>query len=304
MNTSIIVNPNAGSSHRSEAIRALAAARGWDVLETEKPRHACELAAAAARGGAERVVACGGDGTIHEVVSGLYGTGATLGIVPMGTGNDLARTLGVPVEPDAAFAALDADVRRRVDLFRVTTPEGVVLGINAAAGGYSGEVNDAVTKDMKRSWGALAYLRGAVEVLPVPEYATRIVTDAGEDTVDAVAVIVANGRHAAGGVLIGPRANPEDGLLDVAVIRRATLPELAALAARILQGSWLTDDRVVFHRTRTLAVTAEPALGFDVDGEFYGHGDYRFEIVPSALQVVVGPGYLAGPGILDLAGGG
>ncbi|WP_437736927.1 diacylglycerol/lipid kinase family protein [Sorangium sp. So ce1335] len=303
MRTSIIVNPAAGNAAQSARLRELVAARpDVRLIQTEGPGHARELAGAAVEEGADIVVAAGGDGTINEVVQGLgpYRDRARLGLVPLGTGNDLARTLGVPFDPVEAFALLDEGrveaLTRAVDLVHVESAGQTRYCLNVAAGGFSGQVDEALTDEMKSAWGPLAYVRGAMKVLPdLTGYETTIAWDDQEfERVEALNVIVANGRTCAGGIKVASGASMEDGLLDVVIVRYASLLDLAAVAARLLTGDYLESDEVMHRRASRVRIAAKPGMWFNVDGELLSNAPISFSVEHRALRVLAGPGYAAG----------
>lgn len=293
MRTWIIANPSAGSAgEKLSRVRELAAGQaGLTLHETAGPGHARELAREAARRGVERVVAAGGDGTIHEVVQGLTAAPERpmLGVIPLGTGNDLARTLGVPTDPAEAVALLDHGVPRTVDLIRVQMDGQIRHAVNVAAGGFSGQVDEVLTDELKAAWGPLAYVRGAIKALPdLTAYRTAIAWDDGElERIEALNIVVANGRTCAGGIQVAPAADPSDGLLDVVVVRYASLLDLAGIAARLLVGDYTNSDEVSLRRARRVRIESRPGMWFNVDGELIGNGPVTFEAVPAALTVIV-----------------
>ena len=122
-------------------------------------------------------MAAGGDGTVHAVVNGLapdFG-GARLAVLPLGTGNDLRRSLAIPDDPLAALDLLDSGRERLIDVIRVETPSRSLYAVNTASGGFSGQLQEALTEEMKAAWGPLAYLRGAAAVLPdLTDYHTML----------------------------------------------------------------------------------------------------------------------------------
>ena len=302
MPTCVVYNPNAGSADAAAAmVERLQHVDGYAVCEADDAR---AQAARAAREGYDRLLAIGGDGTVSQVVNGLVdalGEGGlhavTLGLIPLGTGNDLARTLTLPEDPALALALALATTGpvRALDLIRVTCAEGTRYGVNACSGGVPGEVDRAMSGDEKETWGPLAYLLGAARVLPNHRgfSATLAWDDEAEARVDALSVVVANGRTVGGGRPAAPRANPEDGLLDVVVIHDRPALDLAGLAARALAGDYLDAEGVTFRRARRVRVAAEPGMPFNVDGELFTDGPVTFEAVPRVLPVVVGPGYRA-----------
>ena len=299
MNACAILNPTAGSTQQ-QVLQAALEELAIDQWRTQGPGDATDRAAAAAAADYDRVIAMGGDGTIHEVVNGLMTVDAppTLGIVPLGTGNDLARTLALPTDPLEALALVADGEPRAVDLIRIRAADGPThYGVNAATGGFSGQVDEELTSEMKRRWGPLAFLLGAVSALPdIKSYETRMAfDDEAFAVVDALNIVVANGRMAGGGKPVAPVANPEDGLLDVVIVHAGTLVELSQVAAQLIAGTYLDHPLVTHRRVRSVRVEASPGMWFNVDGELLTNEPVTFEAVPQALPVVVGPAYQATP---------
>lgn len=299
----VLYNSNAGSAD-DDPIQALREVPGVELVVCEDPQDTIDAAAGAAHSGVDLVVAAGGDGTVHLTANGLMKAGTSaatrpaLGVLPMGTGNDLARTLALPLDapPIEALDGLRRAERRTLDVIRVShdDDEGETeYAINVCAGGFSGTVDEVLTSDLKKTWGPLAYLVGAVKAVPqLEDYDTRIAWDGGpEERVGAYNVVVANGRTAGGGKPVAPRSNPEDGLLDVVVIRAHA--EIARLATRVLAGDYLDDEDVVYNRVTSLRIRSTPGMWFNVDGELRTNVPVTFEAVPSALRVCVGPAYAA-----------
>ena len=289
--TCVILNPSAGSvrelDHLVKQIEQLPDAK---VQRTTKAGSAVRLARAALRDGCDTIVAAGGDGTLNEVINGLEeNAGQTrVGLIPLGTGNDFARTIGLPTDVEAALGVLRAGHTRPIDLVRVTSDK-VRYFLNVSAGGFSGLVNEKLTPEMKKTWGPLAYLRSAAAALPeLRAYRTTLAFDNVESlTLDLYNVVVANGRYVAGGTLIAPEASIDDGLLDVILIQQRPAAELALVAAQVVVGAHLSSDAVVFRRTPKLTVNSKPGMWFNVDGELVGNEPACFEILPRALNFLV-----------------
>jgi diacylglycerol kinase (ATP) len=289
--TCVILNPCAGSIRRpDDLVERIARLPGAEIHLTTKAGSAARLARTALRKGCEMIVAAGGDGTLNEVINGLReGAGkAHVGLIPLGTGNDFARTLGLPTDLEEALEVLRAGETRAIDLVRVTSDE-VRYFVNVSAGGFSGLVDEKLTPEMKKTWGPLAYLRSAAAALPeLRAYRTTLTFDNTESLMlDLYNVVVANGRYVGGGTLIAPEASLDDGLLDIILIQQRSAPELALLAAQVTVGAHLTSDAIVFRRAAKLTVNSKPGMWFNVDGELVGNEPARFEILPRALRFVV-----------------
>ena len=297
MKTLILANPNAGRLESREQLEAEAAKLlGHELRFTEAPGEAERLARESLRDGCRLVVAAGGDGTINEVVNGLsedFGS-ARLAILPLGTGNDLARSIGVPADLVEALEVLRQGRVRRLDVVRARF--GADGGaeryfLNMATGGFSGDLNEAMDKERKTAWGPFSYLRSAVEAAAeIRSFEVSIEAEGQEPfTSSAVSAVVANGRYAGGGVPAAPEACVDDGLLDVVIIPALSMGQLAWLMPRMLAGTHLSSEHVRFFRTRRLRIESDPPCPFNLDGEEAGVTPVELEILPGALEVVVGP---------------
>jgi diacylglycerol kinase (ATP) len=290
--TFVILNPAAGSVKDVDAlverIRNLPDA---EVCITAKAGAAMQSTKTALRKGCEMVVAAGGDGTLNEVVNGLRedASGIVLGLIPLGTGNDFARTLDLPREVDEAIALLLAGHTRAIDLVRVTSDQ-MRYFVNVSTGGFSGLVDEKLTPEMKKTWGPLAYLRGAAAALPeLRAYRTTVSLDSAESlTLSLYDVVIANGRYVGSGTEIAPEASIDDGSLDIILIPECSAAELAVLAARVALGNHLSSPAIVFRRAAKVTVNSRPRMWFNVDGELVGNVEpAEFEVLPRALQFVV-----------------
>lgn len=246
----------------------------------------------------------GGDGTVNEVVNGLgeagFPEGVTLAVLPAGTGNDFSRTLGIPNDPRQAWETIRAGRTRTLDVAHVS-PRGARerFFVNAAVGGAGAEVSEAADDvDLKARWGSLTYLRASLGIaLNLRPHEVELTLDGARHRLRAVSVVIGNCRYAGGGRPAAPRANPEDGLLDVVVVEYAGPGKVLALAPTALTGlDYLDEDGVFFARAEKIRVCASPpSLKFNSDGEVLGPGPAEFSLVPRVLRVIVGPGYAPDP---------
>jgi diacylglycerol kinase (ATP) len=288
--TCIILNPSAGSvQHVDEIVARLGRLPNAEIRVTGRRGSAARFARTAIRQGRETIIAAGGDGTLNEVINGIGENvaKARVGLIPLGTGNDFARTIGVPTDLEAAIDLIATKKTRAVDLVRVTSDE-VRYFVNVSAGGFSGLVDEKLTSEMKKTWGPLAYLRGAAAALcDLRAYRTTLAFDNSDSLMlDLYNVVVANGRYVAGGRMIAPEASLDDGLLDIVLIPQRPAADLAVLAAQMAMGTHLTSDAVVFRRAAKLTVNSKPGMWFNVDGELVGNEPARFEILPRALRFI------------------
>lgn len=289
----VVVNPVAGRTPRYPCVLDdLAALPGAEVVRTRAPGHAAELAAAAARGGCGTVVAVGGDGTAQEVVGGLAAAGALdrirLGLVPLGTGNDLARSLGIPDDPHEAVALLRRRPEARMDLVEARAGERSVTLVNFALGGFAGDIARHVTRERRRLWGGMVYLRGAVAALAgLRTYRARLTLDGDRlPELPLLALIVANGRELGHGIPVAPEARIDDGRLDVVAVLSDPPARVPVTVARLLAGRHLDAPGVLWRRAERVEVDAEPAMPFNADGQALGTGAASFRVRPRALRVV------------------
>jgi diacylglycerol kinase (ATP) len=180
---------------------------------------------------------------------------------------------------------------------KIESADAMAYGINVAAGGFSGQVGETLTEELKATWGPLAYLIGAAKVLPdLAGYETTIAwEDSPPERVQALNIVVANGRTAGGGIPVAPPANPEDGWLDVVVVRYGSAVELMGVAARLLAGNYLTSERVFHRQARRVRIASRPGMWFNVDGELLTNEPVTISVLPQALRVVVGPTYAPNP---------
>ena len=297
----VICNPlSGGGSYDPDEIREELEGLEVEWIQTEGPEDAIEAAEKWREG---LLLVAGGDGTVNDVINGLgragFPEGVTLGILPAGTGNDLAATLCIPEDADLAEDVIRQNRERRLDVARVRS-EGIGerFFINVATGGLGAEISDANDEELKKRWGKLSYLRASLEV--ARNFDVREITlylDGEERQVKAVNIAVGNCRYTGGGWPATPKANPEDGLLDVVVIETLGVADLLGLAPAVLEESgYLDRDGVLFVRAKEILVdTQPPGLEFTADGEVIGNEPAQFSVLPRALKVIVGPDYVPEP---------
>lgn len=293
MRSWVIVNPNAGSAGETAVLEeALGSLPGTSVKLTERAGDAERLAREAVESGVELVVAAGGDGTLNEVLNGLsedFGR-AHLGLLPMGTGNDFARTIGVPDDLEGAIAILKEGRVRTIDVARAEVGGRGRCFLNMSAGGFSREVSERAG-EAKDRWGPLAYMRAAIGALPeLKGFLTRITLNGAEVLeLETYNLVVSNGRYVASGIPVAPQAVLDDGLLDVMIAPATTIPQLAVLVPTVLLGRHADSDLLLFRKATRVEIEGDPPMAFNVDGELLGEGTARFEVIPRALRMIVGP---------------
>jgi YegS/Rv2252/BmrU family lipid kinase len=274
-------------------------ARGarFELQVTRAPGHAVELTRAAALGGADVVVAAGGDGTVHEVANGLLrareadaSSRTALGLLPVGTGNDFVKVVrGTASRPQAWETLMTGEVRS-FDAGYAEWPGGSEYFVNAAGTGIDVEVVRKLGTNRGRG-GALPYIVALLRALgsyrPLP---IRMVADATSSDHRIMTVAIANGRCIGGAFRICPEARPDDGLFDVCAVDDMALLRSLGTAAAILRGRHAHRRGVRMGRAQRvdLRVQADARLFFQLDGELResAAGTLTLTIRPGALPVV------------------
>lgn len=283
----LITNPSAGKG-RGEHIRDVAVARLRDAgfvvrnLQGVDADEALDLAHACVRDGVEALVVCGGDGMVHLAVQALAGTGIPLGIIPSGTGNDVARYFDIPRrDPVAAADLVIASRTRTVDLARC----GSKYFVTVMAAGFDAVVNEHANEmtwprgQMRYNVATLSQLRTFV-ALPY-----TIDLDGEVIQREAVLVAVGNGPSYGGGLRITEGAVLDDGLLDVVVIKKLSKAGLVRAYPRLFNGTHVTLPQYEHHRVRKVSVAA-PGIVSYADGERFGALPLTIECAPGALKVL------------------
>jgi len=289
----VVVNPKAGSAGDVEALlKRLRRLHPRKLCLTKRAGEAETFARDAVRAGCDYIIAAGGDGTLNEVINGIAAPhrvrSVRIGMVPLGTANDFARSLNLPASIEENIDSLSVKQTISVDLVRITAKRTRYF-INVSAGGFSGVVGEKLTPQMKSTWGPLAYLRSAAAALPeLHAYHSTIVFDDLERLlIELYTVIVANGQFVAGGLPVAPDASVCDGLFDVLLVPKQPAGEIALLAAQMFLGKHLSSGALIFRRAKKISVKSRPRMSFNVDGELFGNDPVIFEIVPSAVEFVI-----------------
>lgn len=301
--TLVVINPHSagGATGRRwrEVEPQLRATLGeFDVQRTLGRRDAERIARDAVRAGVQRLVVAGGDGTTSEVVSGLLAAGvaheAQVGILPMGTGRDLPRTLGIPADLSAAIEALGRGATRRLDASRVSyrDPAGaerVAWSLNVTSFGLSGLTVELVERAPHFLGGSFAFLVGALGSIARYRCARVAIAADGVPVFDGPLVLAAaaNGRYFGGGMQIAPDALPDDGLLDLVVVREMSRAGLVAALPSLYRGTHLSHPAVSVHRAARIEARASSSapVWIDVDGEGLGTLPLTIELLPKAVTL-------------------
>ena len=296
----VIINPISGTGGRADRARARAhlaagrlAARGIEpeIFLTERPGHARELAHAAVGRGAQTVVAWGGDGTVNEVASALAFGSAALAIVPSGSGNGLARELGVPFDPGAALDIAIGPGARTIDAGELDGH----LFFNIAGIGLDARVAHRFAAGGLVRRGFIRYIEITLgELMGFEPDDHTIVADGDSTRTRSLLIAIANGRQYGNGALIAPNARIDDGLLDVVVVTpRSPLRALFQIP-RIFMGQMAAIPGVTMRTARHIEITSGAPVIFHVDGEpFVGSASITASVHPAALRVKVPASHLS-----------
>lgn len=283
----LIVNPTAGSGTAAKYVEKLhaqmqASGRAYQLLLTEYPGHATELArTAAAQPDCEGVIAVGGDGTDYEVACGLMGSNVPLGIVPLGTGNDFIKTLGTPKEPDAALDFILTHQPRPVDVGLVNDR----LFLNVGGTGFDVMVLEHTEYYKGRFKGLTPYMLGLLRSIALYK-PTHLRIDADGRIFDQEVLIcsIANGRVFGGGIPICPPAEPDDGYLDLILVKHVPRWKIPFYLPALMMGR-ITQKKVTTHlRCKEIRVSSD-GMTLNSDGELSPAKDAYFRVAPGALRL-------------------
>lgn len=291
MKTCVLLNRKSALVDRGETIVELAGEHGVPVRRVASKTEVEQETLGAARDGCERIILAGGDGTISLAINALAGDAARveMAVLPLGTGNDFARSLGISIDrPQLAWHQALEGRAVEVDLGYIER-DSCPYFLNAANGGLGGLVARDVRSEDKARWGSFAYWMTALsELIDLQEYEVTLVLDQQTIEMPMYGVAVANGRFIGGGFPVAPHARLNDGLFDV--IATPVVPTLDLLAAGMdfWMGHEQQQERIRVFRSRRVHVRAAPQLPFSVDGEPTQTLEAIFEVLPRAARFVVG----------------
>jgi diacylglycerol kinase (ATP) len=283
-----LVNPAAGGKtvrNRFEDLRVLASRAGAGFVVSRRPQDLEMQARRAVEDGVERLIVVGGDGTMHLAAQGLAGTSCALGVVPMGSGNDLAGTLRVPRDLEAAVRHALSGPVRRIDLIRV----GEFVSVSYAGVGFDSEV--AARARQARRRGPLIYPWAVLRTLATfAPPLMKVVHDGGTFLGRAMFANACNLPRLGGGMRLAPAARIDDGLLDLVIVK--AMPRLALLAIfpKVYSGRHVGDPAITLVRTTRVEITVDREM------TIYGGGEpvrplaagetMAAEVLPGGLAVV------------------
>lgn len=300
-----VINPSSGNGATGREWRAIASRiheriGEFGELYTTRPLEATQLAQRALAGGAEIVVAVGGDGTTNEVVNGFFGPdgkpvrpGATLAVLPRGTGSDFLRTFTKATGVEALAARLAAGKTRRLDVGKLTYVDhgGETRSrhfVNIASFGSSGLIDRYVNGATKAFGGKVSFALGAVRGLAAwKDQRVQLRFDDGPwEEQDITCVAIANGQYFGGGMWVAPEARTDDGLFDVTIWSGYTLLDFVTKSRKIYDGRHTQMPGTRTLRARKVEARCAEECLLDVDGEAPGRLPATFEIVPGPITLL------------------
>lgn len=295
----IIANPHSGGGHTQHDLRQLVQAkrilqrRGWrvEICLTDGPGTGSRLAAQAVAAGADVVISAGGDGTLNEVIQGLAGTDAALGVLPMGTMNVWAREVGIPLNLQGALDVLLDGEQHRMDLGTVNGRYFLLF----AGIGADGKITSMIEHHFLKRLGLFSYIvAGAVVGLGPLDYHMRLRIDGRRFRTRASLIIVGNTRLYGGLMTFTNQAYGDDGLLDMCLVRRQGIFGRLRVVLNALRRRYPLGARVSYERFRTLTIDSPTPVQIQVDGEPAGTLPAVFRVAPKMLTVIVPRGTTAG----------
>ncbi len=234
----------------------------------------------------DRVILGGGDGTINLALDALLEVDKPFGILPLGTANDLARSLRIEADIDEALAVIARGETRRIDVARAND----VSFVNAIGLGLGPQMTREMDSETKSRFGVLAYLIGVIRAFrKQADFSARIRIDDHEHQVQCTQITIANGIHYGGGMTISEDAKLDDGCLDVLIVHPESRLSLIANALHLRFGRTRANDAMTHRRCRRVELNTEPELEVTADGEVLLSTPVKCSVKPGALSVFAPP---------------
>ncbi len=284
----IVANPKAGHGKGARAIKELHLLLGaqkikYEIFETQYPGHATELAQRLAEKGTHRIIILGGDGTISEVVNTTINSEVELGVISVGTGNDLARSLGLPYnKPGKALEVIFTGKPTKVD---VGWEEDRCF-ISTLGLGFPAIIAQKVNK-MKYLKGSPAFFIAAYKTIshlhPIP---VRITLDDETLNVNCTSILIQNTRFCGGGLLVAPAARTDDGLFDVVVVNDIGKVDLMMNFPKIYSGRHLKHPKFSLYRSQSVRIDTPINLSKMFDGDIYGQTPVNAKVLRGAATII------------------
>ena len=300
-----IVNPNAGNGKGRKDRELINAAMLKNNLSvsmkfTEAKGHAAELAGEGVRNGYRNIITVGGDGTLNEVVNGIFDNGIcpatdiSLAIIPVGTGNDWGKMFGIEPDYDKAARIISNGKKMLHDIGIVKYSDAggqkKRYFINIAGLGFESVVVRRTNYQKDRGHGgkAIYFYNLIMSLLSYRNTKADIIVDGQQKSAEVFSINVGNGRYCGGGMRQTPDALPDDGLLDVTVINGIGKIEIIRRLKMLYDGTILSHPKIDGYKCRNLIVRSDSVMWTEADGESLGHTPAEFSILPAAVNIVYG----------------
>jgi diacylglycerol kinase (ATP) len=289
----LIVNPNAGKA--AESAKNLKLVLGClenlgikaDVALAKPKDKATPIARRAVKDGYKTIIAIGGDGTLEAVMRGMVGSKVHLGIIPLGTENNIAKSLGIPENIEAACALITADNTRKLDVGQVKPRKGKKFSFfEMATVGLSAAIYPKATKTLG---GKLSGVKDAAVTLFKQETKPNVfltLDDESKIEVESMLVMVSNTPAFGERLLVAPNASLQDGMLDISVYQDFTKAELVGYYAKVMDGGYSGNGKVQRYQARKLKVKSSPKMKVMADGIELGKGTATIKMRPGALRII------------------
>jgi YegS/Rv2252/BmrU family lipid kinase len=301
----VIVNPNAGHGKGRKdwsRISSLLEKYGisFQVCFTEARRHAIVIANKAVKSGFRKFIVVGGDGTLNEVVNGVFsqrtcpGSDITLGMIMVGTGNDWGRLFGIPSDYESAVNLIHEGKTRLQDAGIVYYYHGTSRQkryfINIAGLGFDAVVvkRTNLQKEKGRSGKALYFYNLLRSLLQYKHTHVTVEIDGKKSINDVFTISIGIGKYSGGGMMQTPNAIPDDGLFDVTVIKNIRKGEVIRSLKMLYNGSILDHPKIEGHRGRVVLIDSDPLIHLEADGESLGHSPIELRSLPRSINIIYG----------------
>lgn len=296
----VIVNPIAANGkvgRKWPQVKEFLEKRGvpFSFALTQYPAHAVTLASEALEKGFRVIVAFGGDGTLNEVVNGVFCRGlsseVTLGAIPGGTGSDFTRSLGLPRDPIKAFEKILEGRTVQVDLGEINCIKGgrpeKRYFINVAGLGFDAVVAERTNRTPKIFGGTIPYLYNLLlTLITYRSLPFRITIDSLHIELKAYLVVVANGRYFAGGMFVAPGAVLDDGKFYVAIGEDMSRFEFLSLVPKVYKGTHVNHPKVRVYEAQAVEISSDVTLFIEAEGEVVGTAPATFHIHPRVVNLL------------------
>jgi YegS/Rv2252/BmrU family lipid kinase len=289
LKTQVLLNPTAGNykcKRLLPTLKAKLSEKGiaHHISFSQYSGHIKELAAKAKKQDCKKIIVCGGDGTVHEAINALVGSDVELGILPLGTGNDFARSLGINEDLDFACSVLQHGKVKHVDVVMVN---GNKYYVSVGGIGFDSEVASWANRYKKFALGVNIYTIAILAKLFTYKFKkVEIIYDTETYKGEILMAAFGNTKCYGGGINITPNALMDDGWLDICIVNKINKVKLLLLFPSAFKGNHIKFTEVNLYRAKTISINSEVPLQLLGDGELICQTPVLLEVVPKALKVI------------------